>query len=571
MKRTHGFLWHALLSCVLVLWLSSLMYAADPPASFTQTEKDAAETEYPAEHEHFSHTVSDATSSLFSASGNCAICHVTGRGANLNKSGETVAPFDDWAPTMMANAYRDPFYRGKVSSELKQNPNLAKAIENKCVSCHAPMAYTQAIYDGTKQYSFALADQSDLAKDGVSCSLCHQIQNKNLGKEPSFSGKFVIGDERKIFGPYKDVFFGPMRNWVNYLPLYSAHIKEAGLCATCHTLFTPFVDDEGKIAGEFPEQTPYLEWRNSHYGNGAATCQDCHMPVLREPIKISNRPPFIKTQTPFWKHYFVGANSLIPSMLRDNMHALQVSAKPDRLNLVIERANTQIQSRTATVRVVKKEMDDATLRFSVKVQNRAGHKFPTGFPARRAWLRTTIADAEGKVLLDSGSWDDNGKLLAGDVQPHHNLIRSAKQVQVYEAIMGDVNDERTVTLMRAAKYLKDNRIPPGGFRSDGPFAETTKVIGKAANDPDFNRTGTKEGSGSDIVKYELALGESQSQLRVQIQLVYQSIAPAFVKDITTHSSPEGAHFLKMYDAAKRSPIVADSVVFRIGVGSLAAR
>ena len=45
-----------------------------------------------------------------------------------------------------------------------------------------------------------------LARDGVTCSLCHQIAPDNLGKPESFSGGFLVGEDREIYGPHDDVF-----------------------------------------------------------------------------------------------------------------------------------------------------------------------------------------------------------------------------------------------------------------------------------------------------------------------------------------------------------------------------
>ena len=60
-----------------------------------------------------------------------------------------------------------------------------------------------------------------------------------------------------------------------------SHIRDAELCATCHTLYTKALGPDGKVIGELPEQMPYLEWLNSDYRD-KQTCQDCHMPVVRE-------------------------------------------------------------------------------------------------------------------------------------------------------------------------------------------------------------------------------------------------------------------------------------------------
>ncbi|MEJ2407338.1 MAG: multiheme c-type cytochrome, partial [Candidatus Thiodiazotropha sp.] len=76
------------------------------------------------------------TSSHFSGSGNCMMCH-----DNLqDTSGNDVSIIQDWKSSMMANASRDPFWQAKVAAELKRNGSQASVINNPCSSCHAPMA-----------------------------------------------------------------------------------------------------------------------------------------------------------------------------------------------------------------------------------------------------------------------------------------------------------------------------------------------------------------------------------------------------------------------------------------------
>ncbi len=61
------------------------------------------------------------TTSHFSGSGNCAMCH----DGLTDTSGENVSIVRDWGSSMMANATKDPFWRAKVATELKRNPDLS--------------------------------------------------------------------------------------------------------------------------------------------------------------------------------------------------------------------------------------------------------------------------------------------------------------------------------------------------------------------------------------------------------------------------------------------------------------
>ena len=46
----------------------------------------------------------------------------------------------DWRSTMMANAARDPYWQASVRREILDHPKLTAAIEDKCATCHMPMA-----------------------------------------------------------------------------------------------------------------------------------------------------------------------------------------------------------------------------------------------------------------------------------------------------------------------------------------------------------------------------------------------------------------------------------------------
>ena len=346
----------------------SLIMTIVPAMAFSQTE--ALPTE---------------TSMLFSGSGNCAFCHTSNGVALTDSKGIDLSISTDWRATMMGNSARDPLWQAKVESEVMENPALKALIEDKCTTCHAPMGRTQAVHDGASGYSIEAMRTNALAMDGVSCTACHQIQPENLGTDASFSGKYQIEDTRQIFGPYQDVVPMPMMHHTGYTPQYGEHIHKSELCATCHTLFTPFVDDEGEIAGMFPEQTPYLEWQNSIFSQKEIHCQDCHMPRIDEAVKISSMPPWIGTQSPFWRHQFVGGNAFMLQIIRDNAAEIGATATAAQFDKTIAQTRMQLREKTASLNV-QPSRKGGQLLLEVEIANRTGHKFPTGFPGRRAWL-----------------------------------------------------------------------------------------------------------------------------------------------------------------------------------------
>ena len=306
---------------------------------------------------------------LFATSGLCARCH-----SNLeDEFGEDVSIDADWRSTMMANSARDPLWQAKVHSEVLRTPHYSEKIQEKCATCHMPMATFQAKVDGKKAIIIGgFLDEKNpyhvLAMDGVSCSLCHQIKNSpRLGTPASFTGGYEIDSttqkpDRLIFGPYQNPFSRPMRMMDGFTPTYGSHISKSELCATCHTLYTNPVDDNGNLIlnenGEpvnFPEQTPYLEWLHSVFGDGVGgddkTCQDCHMPKAKGKVKIANRPPRIPTRSPFSKHYFVGGNVFMLTILKNNIKELGLTASSEHFQRTIKRTLELLQNETAVLKI----------------------------------------------------------------------------------------------------------------------------------------------------------------------------------------------------------------------------
>jgi hypothetical protein len=360
----------------------------------------------------------------FATSPSCAICHSNAPRAQgmRDAEGRGIAPFDLWQSSMMANSARDPLWRAVVSAEAAATPSQRAHIEEACMRCHAPMASGELdlhgeAYGEQELHLGLLREEgklSQLALDGVSCTVCHQIQPDALGEPESYSGGWTVKPGKTIFGPHMAPFTNPMRRFSGYTAVRGKQILDAGLCGSCHTLFTEAFDAEGKLTGKrLPEQTPFLEWRNSHFGpDGAArTCQSCHVPThdvdgAETETRIARNPGGrdfpIPPRSPFGRHVFVGANTLVPAILRDNAEELGVQASREAFDATIALAREQLQERTARLTVESAEREADALKIVLRVRNLAGHKLPTAHPTRRVWLRVQARDAAGNVLFASG-------------------------------------------------------------------------------------------------------------------------------------------------------------------------
>ncbi len=276
----------------------------------------------------------------------CAACHANSARtvAMRDVRQRAVAPFDLWRSTAMANAARDPFWRAVVSAEVAATPSQKALIEEKCTRCHAPMGGPglESPPGQTLVYLRANDQRAWLALDGVSCTVCHQIQDVGLGTEASFTGHFQMGNRGLIYGPHPDPFAMPMLHHTGYTPTWSKHVLRSALCATCHTLDTEALQPDGSASGlRLHEQSPYREWKASVYNDelpqpsaAARSCQGCHMPVTDEDAavirtRIAHNPggrdfPFLDNRTPFGRHTLYGGNTFLTRLLRSQHDELDI-------------------------------------------------------------------------------------------------------------------------------------------------------------------------------------------------------------------------------------------------------
>ncbi len=389
-----------------------------------------------------------------------------------------------------------------------------------------------------------------LAQDGVSCTVCHQARGEPFGKPESFSGGLDIRPGKQIFGPYADPSFRPMLMHTGFTATHGPQVRDAGLCGSCHTLYTHHVPG----AEPFAEQTPYLEWRNSAFADGgteARTCQECHMPE-QESMKIARNPMGrdfnIAVRLAPRAHAFVGGNAFMLDLLRENAEELGVAAPAEALERMARATRGHLAHATATLAVEDAAIADRELTFAVRVTNETGHKLPTGYPARRAWLRVQVRSGRD-VVFDSGGFDKQGRIHGvdgADMSPHRDVIDSADQVQVYESVPVDGGGAPTTYLTRMVRQGKDDRLLPRGYQTDGPHAVDTAPVG-VDGDADF-------GPGSDDVHYRVALPEKTvNQLAVIVWLHYQSVPPRWVDPLRDVDTDEAKRFVRLYDAASPTP------------------
>lgn len=507
----------------------------------------------------------------FTGSGNCTNCHRE----MTDQSGKDVSINTMWRSAVMANASRDPYFKAAVKREATDLPEYQDFIEDKCSTCHMPMARTTAHFN---EQSTAMFDGGfynpdhylhEIAQDGVSCTVCHQIQAENLGASESFSGGFLIDRERPVgarylYGsnPVTDRRAAIMAGPSGYTPVEAKHIQQSELCASCHTLFTPAIDENGEIFGEFPEQMPYLEWLESNYV-AEKSCQDCHMPPADGGVVLSITGG--EPVSPFNQHLFIGANTYILRILRQFGEELGVTASSDAFLDKIANTQEQLENNAAEVSISEIEMIGDTLQVVIELQNKVGHKLPTGFPSRRIWIHFTVTDAGGQVIFESGDYQSDGRILENDndldpsrYERHYDLISSEDQVQIYEPILINSLDEVTTHLLRVSSYTKDNRLLPEGFEK-GTVSEAIDVHGQARGDEDFQ-------GGGDSVMYRIDAAGAEGPLNIQVEVLMQSIGFRWAVNHRGEDNEESAQFMEYYDAVSNLPVLLAETTSQLELG-----
>jgi hypothetical protein len=458
---------------------------------------------------------------------------------------------------MMANSARDPYWRAAVRRETLDRPRVAAAIQDECSKCHMPMMRYAAHVEGREGEVFANPPvggnppAAQLAADGVSCAMCHQTAADNLGTEESLVGGFLVDQVapaggRAIFGPFP-IDSGRarvMQSASGFRPTEASHLRTSELCATCHTLYTHAMDADGNVIGRLPEQVPYQEWLHSDYAP-TRSCQSCHMPVVEDSTAITG--VLGQPRAGAHRHGFRGANFVVTRLLNRHGADLGVAALPQELDAAAQRTVAHLGTHAAEVTLESGDVTDGVLEPEVAVRNLAGHKFPTAYPSRRAWLHVTLWDGEGRMVFESGALAPDGSIVGNDndrdarrFEPHYTVIDDPAQVQIYEPILGGPDGAVTTGLLTASQYLKDNRLLPSGF-DKATAHDDVAVHGAALTDPDF-------GAGGDRLRYRVRMNGAPRPYRVVAELWYQPIGYRWAANLRSYDAVETARFTSYFDA-----------------------
>jgi hypothetical protein len=273
----------------------------------------------------------------------------------------------------------------------------------------------------------------------------------------------------------------------------------------------------------------------------------------------------------FRRHTFQGLNVFLAELFSQFNDVLGVrmgdfETGTNGLPFAIENYVQNARENTADLEITRYEIDGQTLEADVKITNKTGHRLPSGVSFRRLFIEFLVLDdskGQERVIWGSGQTngvgvlvDDEGQVLPTEFledyeqdgkvmqryQPHHALITSPAQVQIYEELAANAKGRFTTSFIHRVNHVKDNRLLPMGWSKHGPsdkipsaFVHATHPGHDAAEDPAYG-----DGSGTDVVTYRITIPECFDCKKVKLKatLYSQAWAPYYLRDRFT-DVPEG--------------------------------
>jgi hypothetical protein len=535
--------------------------------------------------------------SQFLTSDQCLGCHSGygpgGFGPSMAIKGNSafinVSPYGEWRWSPMGLAGRDPVFYSQLDSELAfldGNPQKQQMVVNTCMQCHGGMGKRQYATDHpTQDFKVDFVYETDpskegfkyggLARDGISCLLCHHMAPP---KDPSLSyflankinGNFDLTPPNELNGPFVDdqITTFPMDQGLGLKPKFNAYIKDSQMCGACHTILLPVVDspDPNKKS---VEQDTYVEWLNSDFRNeyesvgpNPKSCQDCHMPggYVNTPSNINVKqiqtrfanvqdityPATEHLGTPqqlnvryrkegFVRHEFLGANGFLLQMFNENANSEgnntilgvrlkdYMSGLTTDLPTAIDNVVQQVQYSTAGILISKMDFANGKLIVEATVSNFTGHRFPSGVGFRRAFL-TVTAHQNGKLFFESGQTDPKGQIVNWDNKVLATEYFTNKQYQPHFDQTHPITDSNQVQIYEELEQDAKGNFTTSFTRRDHTIKDNRLLpsgwrFNGPANlkipEPFLAATHPEGGAASDPVYLK---GEGQSIVRYEIPL-----------------------------------------------------
>jgi Flp pilus assembly protein TadD len=381
----------------------------------------------------------------------------------------------EWRQSVHANSFRAPWYVKNVNMLIN-----GKGIEyaRHCEGCHNPIALT----------SGAMTQHSPVNRsfdaDGVTCSVCHSIQQVNTRGTGSYmlAQPAVMVDEsgKPIYGEVSD------KEILAHLDRHSKAVMKdfyhtSEFCSACHKAALPrmlndykwqraiFLYDEWQLSS-FAKQSPLPFYVKDQ----VSTCQTCHM--KREEIQL---PDYGAKDGKLASHRWLGANTVLSKFYGYDAQMEKTIAflRNGALNVDIFGIERNGDKIIAPLGSAPFEITPGNiLTVSIVIQNKGiGHSLvPEQRDFYESWVEFEAKDASGRTLMHSGALQPGGSL---DPQAHSFTNRLVNA-------QGGLNDIHQVWNTRVVAY--NNTIQSGRSQivryqfkvpadATGPISITAKV------------------------------------------------------------------------------------------------
>lgn len=347
----------------------------------------------------------------FATSSYCRDCHdATGALRDVNppmripadheKLFANWSPYGEWSVSLMGLSGRDPAFHAQVETERLKHPGVEPSlIDNVCYSCHGTMGVRQIHQDLHRNFNHEMiystpdnfsdtgnerrnyhaspkyAEYGALARDGVSCQVCHHIgpagnqwrdaggnvnweifygpksaevprrEGEKPGPPYPFTANFQANLNRLYVPSDIDKTQEPMLLLGMARAEKTPHIRSSEYCGGCHVVIVPKIPADYRKGGPVPgmpgeaytgdpftdpnvqlayEQTTYFEYVNSGFPDRKIECQTCHMPGLQPAGQkvASLSPAWYTPENPdvperdYKRHRILGINLFVHEMFQ---------------------------------------------------------------------------------------------------------------------------------------------------------------------------------------------------------------------------------------------------------------
>ena len=448
------------------------------------------------------------TESRFPSATTCGACHPR--------------HFKEWSVSQHAYAQLSPMY---MALQNFINAQISGTQGDFCIRCHNQVGMAQG-----ESTQISNLERHPTSREGITCVVCHRISkafNKASGRIPVVEGDLL----QPVYGPLGNTELKRvLENTHEYKvvtkpdePGRKIHtevvkfppLSSSTFCGSCHDV---------TLLNGFRLEEAFSEYRDSPAAAKGVTCQDCHMgKVQGKPSGYHHGPAAVVGDVPtksrkLTNHIFAGPDYSVihPGIFPHNGEAQQLATLREWLEFDVkagwgtdkfedsvsenykfpeawesidvrydareiidyqlERLEFMRQKRLEVLRngygvgdIVTEKSNATGIEFKVQVQNITdGHNTPTGFTGERlVWLRVTVTDSTGKVILISGDTDPNGDVRdnessfvhAGEMPLDEQLFSLQSRFLVQSVRGGE--RERTVTIpysTTALPFLRPTRL-----------------------------------------------------------------------------------------------------------------